>query len=196
MLMYAFIPYSARFNSNVRQILLESAASFNLNKHDAISSGDGAVSRLLVFSAKHPESLRRTIENHESYLSAHPDSLQDMAHSLGTRREQLPLRSFCVTTGEDAFEMSKVTKPGSGACPKLVFTFTGQGAQWAQMAKDLIDEHPLFRKTIQELDGVLYKLPDRPQWSLESKFSCQLAGPAFVNLPRRNPEVKEAEPSF
>ena len=43
---------------------------------------------------------------------------------------------------------------------------TGQGAQWPGMSKELIVEFPSFRKSIQELDGVLQKLDERPTWTL------------------------------
>ena len=122
---------------------------------------------LLVFSAKHPEALRRSVENHESYLSANPNALSDMSYSLSTRREALTHRAFCVTSGLDAFEVSRISKPGEGEPPNLVFTFTGQGAQWALMGKELIEREPCFQESIRELDEFLSRLPDPPQWRLQ-----------------------------
>lgn len=96
------------------------------------------------------------VEDHESYLSAHPNSLGDMSYSLATRRELLSHRAFCVTTGEDPFEMSRTVKPVNEERPRLVFVFTGQGAQWAQMGKELIEHETSFQSSIRALDAHLY----------------------------------------
>lgn len=156
------------------QVLLESASTFGVGKASQPSTPelelDAQQQRLLVFSAKHPEALRRMAEDHESYLSSHPEALQDLSYSLGMKRELLSYRAFCVTSGEDSFEMSKTNKPGNKAAPKLVFAFTGQGAQWAQMGKQLIEREPSFRRSIRALDGYLMLLPDPPKWTLEGGF--------------------------
>lgn len=49
----------------------------------------------------------------------------------------------------------------------FAFVFTGQGAQWPEMGKELITEFPSFKKSIQELDSVLQRLHEKPAWTLE-----------------------------
>ena len=48
----------------------------------------------------------------------------------------------------------------------LTYINEGQGAQWPEMGKELIAEFPSFRKSIQDLDSVLQKLTERPEWTL------------------------------
>ncbi|KAI0398130.1 polyketide synthase, partial [Xylariaceae sp. FL0594] len=50
--------------------------------------------------------------------------------------------------------------------PRLGFVFTGQGAQWYAMGRQLIQESPIFRQTLQRCDAVLQSLPDAPEWSI------------------------------
>jgi acyl transferase domain-containing protein len=107
------------------------------------------------------------MENHKSYLIANPIALSDMTYSLNSRREVLSHRAFCIMSGFDSYEVSRINKPKEGEPPNLVFTFTGQGAQWALMGKDLIEKEPIFRKRIQELDNFLSQLPDPPKWKLQ-----------------------------
>jgi len=71
----------------------------------------------------------------------------------------------------DCYEASRISKPKEGEPPNLVFTFTGQGAQWAQMGKELMEKEPIFRKRIQALDDFLSQLPDPPQWRLQGTGS-------------------------
>lgn len=51
--------------------------------------------------------------------------------------------------------------------PVLGFVFTGQGAQWARMASELMAYYPSFLRTIRKLDQVLGDLPNGPDWTLE-----------------------------
>lgn len=49
----------------------------------------------------------------------------------------------------------------------MIWVFTGQGAQWAQMGKELLEHEPLFQQQINALDDVLAGLPDPPPWTLK-----------------------------
>jgi aspyridone synthetase (hybrid polyketide synthase/nonribosomal peptide synthetase) len=52
--------------------------------------------------------------------------------------------------------------------PGILGVFTGQGAQWPQMGKELIGKSPIFRRTLEDCDATLQALPstDIPEWSL------------------------------
>ncbi|KAI9759233.1 MAG: Type I Iterative PKS, partial [Geoglossum simile] len=154
-------------------VLIESAASFGLDRPATtlgVDSADNMRPHLLVFSAKHPEALRRSMENYKSYLSASPNALSDISYSLSTRRETFTHRAFCIASGLGAYEVSKISKPGEGGPPNLVFVFTGQGAQWALMGRELIEKEPIFRERIQVLDDFLSQLPDPPNWRLQDEI--------------------------
>ena len=124
--------------------------------------------RLLVFSASNSESLRRRIRDLESYLSNHPGAVHDLAYTLCTRREPLTHRAFCLSDGSVPFQVPQFRQ--ATQAPTIVFVFTGQGAQWPQMGKDLINENADFRETIKELDRVLQELEDGPPWSLRDEI--------------------------
>jgi acyl transferase domain-containing protein len=151
------------------QVLLGSAASFGLGgeQHQSQTRHVGAlVPRLLLFSAKHPEALRQNVVNHESYHISNPDSLKDMSFSLAMRREVLSHRAFCVTNGEDNWKSLRTHRAGKRAPPRLIFTFSGQGAQWAQMGKELIQNVSAFKNSIEGMDAFLQTFPDPPRWKL------------------------------
>ncbi len=97
----------------------------------------------------------------------------DLARTLGTRRSKLSQRGYALvgqrTLAADLQpEVLQSVLPGKcySAHP-FGFVFTGQGAQWPQMGRELITEFASFKKSIQELDSVLQKLPERPAWTLE-----------------------------
>ncbi len=96
----------------------------------------------------------------------------DLALTLGTRRSTLTQRGFALVRQKEMKEDLDPThfiKTGMGSFSKLpiAFVFTGQGAQWPQMGKELIEEFPSFRRTIQDLDAVLQTLPNGPSWTLQ-----------------------------
>jgi trans-AT polyketide synthase/acyltransferase/oxidoreductase domain-containing protein len=41
---------------------------------------------------------------------------------------------------------------------RVVFMFSGQGSQYYQMAKELFTQHPAFRKWMQEIDALVYRI--------------------------------------
>ncbi|KAF2113891.1 polyketide synthase 1 [Lophiotrema nucula] len=150
-------------------VLLESAKSYGIPQaHLNTGSEDNAelVPRLLYFSAKHPESLKTTIADHESYFLAHPESLDDMSYSLAAKRELLPWRAFSVTDGEDSWDTSPPSRAGDKSPTQKLFVFTGQGAQYAQMGKALITRMPRFRNSIMALDEALLSAKGPPEWKL------------------------------
>lgn len=96
----------------------------------------------------------------------------DLAHTLGTRRSALTQRGFALLgqkSMKEDLDPSHFLKTGMGSFSKLpiAFVFTGQGAQWPQMGKELIEEFPSFRRSIQDLDAVLQALPEEPSWTLQ-----------------------------
>ena len=96
----------------------------------------------------------------------------DLSYTLGTRRSRLSQKGFTIagqkTLKEDLKpDCFKKNLVGNFSTLPIAFVFTGQGAQWPQMGKELLEEFPSFRHSIQELDAVLQKLPERPSWTLE-----------------------------
>ncbi|KAJ5710314.1 polyketide synthase [Penicillium malachiteum] len=71
--------------------------------------------------------------------------------------------------------------------PRVLGVFTGQGAQWPTMGRDLLEKSPLFRRILEECDEVLHALSDGPEWSLIEELSkdssTSRVGEALISQP-------------
>ncbi|OKP09596.1 Lovastatin diketide synthase LovF [Penicillium subrubescens] len=122
---------------------------------------------LLVFSANHTDSLEQLVANSKEFLETNPDATADLAYTLGARREHLPFRKFLIT-GDRITEGPTGVKP---SCEQTInFVFTGQGAQWVGMGRELLRAYPSVREDIRQLDSTLQRLPDGPSWLIEKEL--------------------------
>ncbi|RAL00155.1 polyketide synthase [Aspergillus ibericus CBS 121593] len=132
-----------------------------------ISSHDGSSNQLLVVSAWSGNGLDQKIQQLQSYLDQHPESFNDVAYTLGSRRDHLAHRAFMITDGKTGIlEGFQRTFLPESQRSELIFAFTGQGAQWPGMAKGLIERYPQFYRDVQAMDETLRGLPMPPKWSL------------------------------
>ncbi|KAK7703237.1 Mycolipanoate synthase [Diaporthe eres] len=150
--------------------VIDSAASLNL-KAPASSARALAAKKssknLLLFSANHPESLKKVAMNIEEYAKDHPGRIEDLAYTLAQRREHLKLRSYCIVQDDTTpFQVSAQFK--SQGPRQAAFVFTGQGAQWVHMGRDLMIEYPSFLESIRSMDNVLQDLEHAPPWTMEA----------------------------
>ncbi|KAJ5653747.1 hypothetical protein N7490_000750, partial [Penicillium lividum] len=123
--------------------------------------------RVLVLSAKNSKSLQKGVEKIKQYATGSPNDLNDLAYTLGTRRDHLAHRAFAIMDqdgGELEFERSQAISSTTA------FIFTGQGAQWAGMGRELTLQSDCFLRTIRGLDQALAKLADAPTWTLEGEL--------------------------
>lgn len=136
-------------------------------------------SQLLLFSAKSQPALEKAAENHRAFLGQHPDELDDLAYTLAHKREHLPLRSFGVVDGSSApDEEWQVSPPIKASLDgrRVVFVFSGQGAQWAQMGRDLLlaeaeEAYQAFGEAIDAMDQHLAALKHAPPgWRLRDEL--------------------------
>jgi acyl transferase domain-containing protein len=124
---------------------------------------------LLVFSANDSELLEGIVKKvQEFYSNKHP-SLNDLAYSLAVGKEHLPYRAFTIMDRPGPFVITggKNRTPSQDAGP--VFIFTGQGAQWPGMGKELMAAHDSFLKDIRRMDSHLAKLEEPPGFRMERK---------------------------
>ena len=147
-------------------VVIEAASSFNVP-----SSMDRSIDepRLLLYSANTQRSLSRMAENYRNFLEIHPECAQDLAYTLALRREHLAHRTFAVAskgiigTIEPAI---KVSKPSS-----VIMVFTGQGAQWPQMGRELLNSNLTFLESIRRLDMILQSMTAHaPLWKIEEEL--------------------------
>jgi acyl transferase domain-containing protein len=109
--------------------------------------------------------LKELVANSKEYLENNPDAIVDLAYTLGAHREHLPFRTFLVT-GDKITEGSTRVKPNGKQT--VNFAFSGQGAQWVGMGKELLSKYPLVLENIRQLDSALQRLPDGPSWFIET----------------------------
>jgi len=124
-----------------------------------------------VFSAKTQEALKAVAERLAGFLEEEKDTpLYDVAFALKERREWLPKRG--VVLASDRFALIKSLRnfskglENSGVIdcealpdsPQPVFVFTGNGAQWAAMGRQLYAEDSVFRQAVRSVDAEFQKL--------------------------------------
>ncbi|PQE17058.1 polyketide synthase protein [Rutstroemia sp. NJR-2017a BBW] len=155
-------------------VVLEAADAFLPADHKKSSISTEVLSLtdkafLLPFSASNPESLLSRV----SGLKADHLNIADLAYTLSKRRSKLPVRGFIIARqGKLAQNLrseefqTKIASQNNRTDSPFAFVFTGQGAQWAEMGKGLIEQFPVARLSIQKMDAILQKLPHPPSWKL------------------------------
>jgi len=143
---------------------------FDDDDDDEEISNNKALARpnVFVISANDEVSLRSYYKALRRHL-IHPSvkiKPSDLAYTLSERRSHLYHRGFVVADGLDLQEDALITGKQSSAAPQVGFIFTGQGAQWPQMGKDLIDVYSGARPLLASLDKALQSLPEPPPWSI------------------------------
>ncbi|KAF2462908.1 uncharacterized protein BDR25DRAFT_298851 [Lindgomyces ingoldianus] len=140
--------------------------------------------QLLLFSANTAGALKNVCRDYQALLETPTHSVADIAYTLANGREHLPFRSFAVastTKFEQGVSMSTSSKKGAALKSNVVLVFTGQGAAWPQMGRDLVRANPTFASTIDSLDVSLKRLG--AEWSLKDELL----------KPARHSRVNEAE---
>ena len=150
-------------------VIVDSVHEFRPDLVNPTKESPNEAPKLMVLSANTQESLKRQLGNYQEYLAAHPERVSDVSYTLSHRRERLPHRTFFVMRDGSITEASPFTKV-SGSVPPITMVFSGQGAQWPEMGRDLIEKDPDFRRDIVAMDDILKGLKHPPEWSIESKY--------------------------
>ena len=113
------------------------------------SPEQAALQRLTGLYGNHVESMKS--------LTNVDNTLANLAFTLGSRRSFFQWRTALVADSANelvsAFE-KPVRSTRSGKPPKSVFLFTGQGAQWYAMGRELL-QYEVFARTVAEADKYL-----------------------------------------
>nr|UVI57903.1 polyketide synthase [Aspergillus elegans] len=111
--------------------------------------------------------------NFEGDMEMEEDFMNDLCHTLNEKRTMFDWRSYHVAdTIENLQKSLQSVRPiRRSAAPKTTrFIFTGQGANWAGMAQDLM-VYPLFRRRIHE--AAMFLRGIGCQWDLYDRITSQ-----------------------
>ncbi|KAK5987019.1 Highly reducing polyketide synthase gloL [Cladobotryum mycophilum] len=130
---------------------------------------------LIPLSASTADATKRRISDIRRYTETQKRSIDALAYTLSLRRTHASHRSFAIAeTLDKPLEFSPIQKAAS-VTPDVVFIFTGQGAQWVGMGKDLIHDCISFHDDIQEMDRVLQNLPEPPTWTIKDVICSDMS---------------------
>ncbi|KAL2192947.1 polyketide synthase [Corynascus similis CBS 632.67] len=147
----------------------------------------GQVCVPLLLSAPSQKSLVAIAKAYRDYLMREPSqNIQELAWHTYSRRTAFPFRFAISGTSVSGLKnkLDKLiaeTEDSPAAAigirarprdeqPKILGVFTGQGAQWATMSRNLFLSSKVFADTIRSLDTILQSCPDPPSWTLESEI--------------------------
>ncbi|KAJ4300383.1 hypothetical protein N0V88_003057 [Collariella sp. IMI 366227] len=131
---------------------------------------------LFVLSAASEESLRKGAENLKAWVKAvQPDAaqLRDLSYTLLSRRSHHTHRAAIVATDAanlieqlDRLSINKSKEPSN---VQVTFIFTGQGAQWYAMGRELMAASAKFRDSI--LKSTEFLTAWGSEWNLLDELS-------------------------
>ena len=157
-------------------------ACVGITDHDINSKGQATTlekaptPQLVVLTAKSERSLLKRIEDLArwvSKMSSRDDDLYSLAYTLATRRSHMPWRCSVIANNSHDLESSLIQRNfqinRASTDIRLTYLFTGQGAQWFAMGRELISAQPRFRKSLIKSDQILQGLG--ATWGLVEELS-------------------------
>ncbi|PIG69495.1 polyketide synthase [Aspergillus arachidicola] len=130
--------------------------------------------KLLVWSAADENGISRIQDKWRSFFSSlhstdkeKKEYLSNLAYTLANRRSHHLWRTFATVKCSDDWSVivDKFARPcRSISSPNLAFVFTGQGAQWYAMGRELISGYSVFRDSVKAANRYLQTLGC--QWDL------------------------------
>jgi acyl transferase domain-containing protein/SAM-dependent methyltransferase/acyl carrier protein len=168
------------FSGTNAHVIVEEAP--NITDIDDVGAHGGAPAQrplhLLTLSAKTADALTKQVQHMEAYLAENPDAAPgDVAFTLNAGRAHFAHR-LALTANSTAQAREKLTafletlppspplarggESGEGlftgqvetAAPEVAFLFSGQGAQYIQMGRELYETSPIFRDALNKCDEI------------------------------------------
>ncbi|PVH70207.1 putative hybrid PKS-NRPS enzyme [Cadophora sp. DSE1049] len=153
---------------------------------DVQKSTSGPLFTPFTFSAATSTALHESLKSFQTFLKESEDlNLHDLAWTLQLRRSALAFKATIsgstktaiLASIDDKLEVARsagdltslgIRSPFSET-PRILWVFTGQGAQWPTMGRELVVSSLHVQSIIAKLDHSLANLPedDRPLWSIK-----------------------------
>jgi acyl transferase domain-containing protein/NADPH:quinone reductase-like Zn-dependent oxidoreductase/SAM-dependent methyltransferase len=157
-------------------VIVESADSFS-PRSEAPQPSQKYKTKVLVLSSKSEEGCKNSVSSLKNYLEnrkgiANEESLlENVMYTLGQRRTLFPwvaAHRVPFSRGIDevikALESPQFKPIRTSRRPRIGMVFTGQGAQWHAMGRELIVAYPPFKASLEE--GETYLRDLGADWSL------------------------------
>ncbi len=153
--------------------------------------------RLLALSARSPEGLRGLAGRYSRMLSRRSVDIDDLCYTANTGRVHHEVRAAITASSTDVLreklgkllgeEAARPAASGSSA-GKIAFLFTGQGAQYQFMGRNLFGVEPVFREALERCAQIIDPLLQTSLLSVindenpEILYQTQFAQPALFAL--------------
>jgi myxalamid-type polyketide synthase MxaD len=160
--------------TNAHVVLEEAPPNERLAQGQDAEAVDKA--RVLALSARSPKALRDLARRYRDYLTDCNAPLHDICYTSTVRRSQHDHRLALAARSKeeardclDAFLAQEARPNMSAGCSTsgrkrgLVFVFPGQGSQWHGMGRELLEQEPVFRTSIERCHEAMRDFTD---WSL------------------------------
>jgi len=130
------------------------------------------VNKIFVLSAKDEAACKKMAADLANYfVSAKVDdpdrTLDDLAYTLGERRSRFPwttvISASSLESLTSALESETITPVCTSTKPRVGLIFNGQGAQWYAMGRELLHTYPVFRASIEAMNGYIKEVG--AEWS-------------------------------
>lgn len=170
-------------------VVMESYDTFMASNSKALSysqlngfkSSSADDSRVLVISARDEQATLAMTKNLATYLQTfktenEAEFLDNLVYTLGQRRTMFQWTAAVPVKGlADAaklLEGPKMKPARANVMPRIGYVFTGQGAQWWGMGRELMEAYPVYKAELEEADRHLKELGST--WSLVGKYAFDL----------------------
>ncbi|CZT43607.1 related to polyketide synthase [Rhynchosporium secalis] len=149
--------------------------------------------KLYILTCHEQSGIEKLSRGYSDYLAANDASIDskaatqlatDLAYTLACRRTRLPWKAFIVSSSPDRLGnqlVEGISKPvRSSEAPTVAFIFSGQGAQWFAMGRELL-QYEVFRDSLEEADTYLQSIGSK--WSLMAEY-LKDGTESIINLPK------------
>ncbi|NEO77944.1 beta-ketoacyl synthase N-terminal-like domain-containing protein [Moorena sp. SIO4G3] len=135
---------------------------------------------ILTLSGKCEKALLQLAQRYQQFLDTNPTtSIADICFTANTGRSHFKHRLAVVAQSTEQLRqqlkaietVGKTTGLVRGQVttrkrPKIAFLFTGQGSQYVNMGRELYEQEPIFRKTLEQCDTILRLYQQKPLLSV------------------------------